>query len=161
MKKYMFCDHDDSGDTEYEIEGRSFDILIELSLRYCKYFSLAYAENIRAVKELDPFEIAFAPSDELKQKWDRFDVFRSRLPRKYYRLTRESAAILSNIAEGIFKFTFAFGYENPEDPAFFREDDSVFFVSVVHEGESYVFAKPDEDVRELIESSGQWQVVTY
>lgn len=101
MKKYMFCDHDDSGDNEYEIEGWSFDILIELSLRYCKYFSLAYAENIRAVKELDPFEIAFAPSDELKQKWDRFDVFHSRLPRKYYRLTRESAAILRNIAEGI------------------------------------------------------------
>ena len=156
MKAYKFYDHDDRSDSEYDIEGENFDLLIALALKYCKYFSLAYSESIKPVKELEPFEFGFEPNEELRQKWEYYEVFHSRFPRKYYILTPESASVLRNIADGIFKFTFAFGYEKPEDPAFFRDDDSAFFVSVVHEGECCIFAKNNEDVHKLIESSGQW-----
>ena len=54
------------------------------------------------------------------------------------------------ISDSLFKWIYGWGYTNPEDPTFYRDDDSVFFLSVIHDGECYLMPRVNEDVTAVV-----------
>ena len=67
----------------------------------------------------------------------------------YYRVCDKLCDILLKTTNHIFSWLNGWGYENPEDPTFYREDGSLFFTSTIHEGECTLFVR-DEDVSEIL-----------
>ncbi|MBE6625537.1 MAG: hypothetical protein E7622_07885 [Ruminococcaceae bacterium] len=54
------------------------------------------------------------------------------------------------ITDSIFKWIDGWGFKNPEDPCFYRDDGSAFFTSVIHEGVVKLTPRENEDVSKII-----------
>ena len=151
MRVYRFED-----ESQDEIVGQQYAQLPETCFKYCS--SVAFC--IDPSKEIGPASIL----SQLK-------AYEIPITRKvtnilgydligeihHYRLCFESQAMIRCITDSIFSWV---GWDNhPEDPAFFREDESVFFSSVIHEGYIHLHVRDDEDVSSVISNPG-WQDVT-
>lgn len=145
MRKYCFLDHDEERywlDTEYDIEGEDYENLLSCALRYCAYFSLDYPFGMAPSAELAPY-VHEIPNPV----------------RVVYHYNEDTMQILKQLSNSIFKFHFH--YEGkPEDPIFYRSDYSVFFSSVTHEGDSFLFPRDGEDVSILLQNE-HWKEIDY
>lgn len=47
------------------------------------------------------------------------------------------------------------GFKNPEDPVFYRDDGSVFFSSIIHDGKCFLFPTDSENISDIV-SSDHW-----
>jgi len=62
----------------------------------------------------------------------------------------ELCELLLKITDSIFKWIDGWGFKNPEDPCFYRDDGSAFFTSVIHEGVVKLTPRENEDVSKII-----------
>lgn len=139
--KYRFCDSDETGWDEYDIEGKDYRALIDVCSRYCSFISFdtamldTGAEYLsRIEKHLIKVEKAFTTGDV----------------RRYYAFGAEVCELLKK--ESCI-FSWFWEENNPfhfENLTFYRADETVFFESVTHEGECYLYVRETEDVSQVV-----------
>lgn len=148
MEKYVFYDTDYEGNEEYDIRGEAYEQLIRICCQYSTVLYLKYMQpDLQAVDLLKSFEI------EKPQNISEDPVIH--LPycdKRYYRVCPELCEVLLHVADGIFEWLSGWGFENPEDPTFYRSDGTVFFVSVVHNGFCALIPREDEDLGGLLQA---------
>lgn len=158
---YKFFDTDITGQAEYDIAGVQYQNLLQSCFRYCAtvavIVSLTCTEGIRS---WEPYRIPVTPSvrgvyahyglpmDGTTARTDFYEI-------RHYALTPQMKRELLNHATSLFQWTCAWGYHNPDDLSFYRPDGSVFFSSLVHEGECTLYLRENEDLSDVI-SQGNW-----
>ena len=126
MEKYIFLDTDIYGQKEYDIRDNEYEELIYLCCKYCKIFSMVITNpSNTVVDQLMPYQTS-APNKVLLSFPDYDDQKASIV---YYRVCSEVREILTKAVGGIFEWIDGWGFTNPNDPTFYREDGSVFFTS--------------------------------
>ena len=156
MREYKFYDTDPMGLgwEEYDIVGNDYVDLIKTCCLYSKTLFLRISgERINGISELERFRISkgdnitFVPDHYYRMiKCDKYpDEFR------YYNICPELCDLLLHISNCIFHWIDGWGYHNPEDPTFYREDGSVFFTSVIHDGVCTLTPREDENVDHIVE----------
>lgn len=172
MKTYYFYDSDwnygGKGDVEYHIQGEEFRKLLEVCFRYSAYvaFSFSPSSEAKYLQLLAPFEesvpdVISSQAYPPKRMWptETFRCFNGRTvtttiqkssTNRFYRTCPELIDVLCSVSDSIFTYLDGWGYCNPEDPTFYRADGSVFFSSVIHEGECKLTPRDDEDISEII-----------
>ena len=152
MSKYIFRDTDISGEAEYDITGDNYVKLISVCCKYSSYLSLRITSNeISGAKELEKYVVP--KKKNLVYMYDQFyreNSLQSNLEVKYYRVCPELRDLLLRISDSIFKWINGWGYVNPEDPVFYRADGSVFFSSIIHDGECLLYPNDEEDISEIL-----------
>ena len=142
---YNFYDTDDMGFEEYDITGKEYESLIRACCKYCVVLSFRITKpNVKALIELEKFRIKKPDNITFE-----FVHYGKGANVHYFRICDEVCNILLNTTNNIFSWITGWGYENPDDPTFYREDGSVFFTSTIHDGECTLFIR-DEDVSEIL-----------
>ena len=157
MKKYIFRDTDDYGRAEYDIAGKDYEILINTCCKYCNILAFKVRDSqLNYLSELEKFKIS--PSDKILSFYSNlyrgFEEYKPTI--NYYRVCPELNELLLKMANSIWDFE---KHHNlPADPVFYREDGSVFFYTVTHDGWCCLFARDDEEIESVIADS-EWDFV--
>lgn len=163
MSIYKFYDTDLSGREELDICGEAYYSLMQTCFHYCDSFSIYVRidgkPHVNIPRELERFRIPVT-----EQVISAYRHYSETLDRKtheirHYALCSEVQEILLNITDSIFKWICGWGYANPEDPAFFRSDGTVFFSSLIHEGECTLSPNENENIKIVI-SNNNWVKAT-
>ena len=160
LKEYYFWDakQNDDGYEEYDIKGDAYKELLRLCFMYCDIVSFYISDpgKIDLEEELEPYRI---PTQDVKfDKHRYFDIYPyNRSKYRFYRLCPQIKELMEKHANSIFEWLNGCGFQNPEDPAFYRNDGSVFFSSVIHEGELLLNPREGEDITGLFQFSVWWK----
>ncbi len=143
---YRFYDTDIYGNEEYDIVGEEYENLLKTCCKYSSVLSLKFFnKNIPYYRELEQYKI--------KSKTHNIEIFKNIVKQEevvYYKTSPELCELLLKITDGIFKWIDGWGFKNPEDPCFYRDDGSAFFTSVIHEGVVKLTPRENEDVSKII-----------
>lgn len=151
MESYVFRDTV-TGFDEYDISGTEYKKLLELCCRYSATMSLIMVDrNLPFLRELEPFRVS--KKNNINFMHDDYGAQRNEV--RYYRVCNEVIDILFNNGNGLFAYTDKKGYSNPNDTTFYRNDGSVFFTCIVHEGIGILLPREDEDISNVVEV-GNW-----
>lgn len=165
MRQYNFYDTDSSGKEEYDITGTDYFALLEVCFRYCSTVSLLLDLRCTNCDALvaDLEEDRLPVTENVRRIYDHYGVFTGDTLRNYeirhYNLSDAVKNRISTITDSVFKWLYGWGHNNPADPAFFRDDGSVFFRSLVHEGVCSLHLRHGEDVHNLLHGK-RWHYVT-
>lgn len=138
---YIFQDYYD--EINGDIKGDDYIELINSCFSYSYYFSLVYKSNSLKLLQLDRFLYRSFYSD----CWPGTISTSDGGIVKIYLCNEDSKKELLSISDSIFSWNSCFGNQLPEDMAFYRKDGTVFFESIVHEGECLIFNNSNEAVR--------------
>ena len=157
MKEYKFFDTDATGKEDYDIFGNDYQNLINICCKYCTTISFRIKNlEIACLAELSKFNIP-KQKNILYVYNHYYDNNESQTDVKYYRICPDLNQILLKTTDSLFNWIYGWGFENPEDPVFYRKDGSVFFSSLIHEGECSLFPQKGEDISSII-STGLWSL---
>ena len=161
MRIYKFYDTDLTGQEDYDIAGDQYKNLLKLCFKHSSTVSVIISPNyVDNIQSWEKYQIPVTPnvqnvyyhygqpSSENPNKIGHYEI-------RHYRLDGGLQDLLISHTDSIFKWTYAWGYNNPDDLAFFRPDGSVFFSSIVHEGECTLSINEGEEVRGFI-SDDYW-----
>lgn len=170
LKKYNFYDSDwflgGNGDVEYDIRGEDFGKLLAICFRYSSCVAFCFRGFFQFQDVLSPFEIERPACVAEKDVPGGYDYFYPKTGEKqcshtrFYRVCPELYEVLLSISDSLFSWLYGRGHCKPEDPTFYREDGSVFFSSVIHEGECHLYLRGGEDASEILGISG-WEECTW
>ncbi len=150
-KFYMFYDTDSYGDDEYDICGEEFRELIDICFSYCDILSLViFTPDTAFLDELKKYRVEKPPHFPAYKSLSTFIGSKFQPYVQYYKLCPQLKELLFKMSDSIFKFIANEKYKNPEDPTFYRKDGSVFFASVIHEGEISLMPTENEDVTYIV-----------
>lgn len=170
MNRYMFTDTvvvpPDSdiecdnilGYVDCDIAGKDYEELIRLCCKYSAVFSaIVQTPAMKIAEDIEKFRIDRPAS--IKFKHIEYVCIDNVEPdARFYRVCPELCDFLINNANSIFQWINGWGFANPEDPTFYREDGSVLFTSVIHEGEVFLLPRDDEDVSHIVNNK-YWRVI--
>ena len=170
MKKYMFTDcitpppeanvvsDSVSGSISCDICGKQYEDLIKLCCKYSSVFSIiVQVPAMNVVKELEKFRIERPENIEFNH--NHYVTKENTEPGgRFYKVCPQLCEFLLDKADSIYEWINGWDFENPEDPTFYRKDGSVFFTSVIHEGEVFLLPRDDEDVSIVI-NNDYWREV--
>ncbi len=160
---YKFYDADPTGKEEYDISGEEYQKLLDVCFQYCVTMTFIAHITTPGV-ELFPSDLAEsrlpAPlSSRCLYGHYGLNVKESSQRKDYeircYRLSGTVQKYLRTHVNGVFEWINGWGYSNPEDPAFLREDGSVFFCSTIHEGECTLLPNKNESISDVLKR-GKW-----
>ena len=158
MALYKFYDTDEAGSQVYDIRGARYQQLLEACFRHCTSVSLCvHADANVDLLSIEPYCLPVTP--QVKAQYGHYGsapAESSAYRIVHYVLAPEVKRFLKTRAEGIFQWTYAWENENPDDPAFFRPDGTVFFSSVIRDGVCTLYPREGEDIS-LILSDPRWQ----
>ena len=150
MEEYIFLDTDYYGNAEYDIRDTEYKLLIHLCCKYAKVFSMVVTTPFSAIIEkLQPYQVA--KPNNISLSFPEYDYQSASI--NYYQICPEICEILANAVGGIFEWIDGWDFTNPNDPTFYREDGSVFFTSIIHDGVCVLMPRPEENVTEIIKNS--------
>ena len=159
MEKYIFYNTDLTGHEEYDISGEQYHALLEACFKYSDSFSIILSSSCKA--DLSKWENYRIPVEAYaKAVYSHYgdintgtgDKIRDYEIRQYT-LCPELCHLISQHTDTLFSWICGWGFDNPDDPAFFREDGSVFFNSTIHEGECVLYLKANETLsRSLLDN---------
>lgn len=164
MKEYIFVAHEYLEGAGADIKGDDLQELINVCVKYCTVLSLTYWPGQESVREkFRKYELSeeesrpFAAVATWRTYNDDFTIITVNI---FYRICPELIDEFLKMSDGRLTGWCRFEDENyPEDPSFFREDASIFFNPVVHEGEYFLSPRDDEDVSNIVCHPG-WYVYT-
>lgn len=164
MLIYKFFDSDITGQAEFDISGKQYQHLLQSCFQYCTTVSVIVSLNcLDRINPWEPYRIPISPIvqkvyshyglpiDGSTSKTDSYEV-------RHYVLASQMKRMLQDHTSSLFQWTYAWGHNNPDDIAFYRSDGSVFFSSLIHEGECTLYLKENEDLRDVI-AQGNWILV--
>ena len=151
MRKFEFHDYcDENPQLELDIANEDYTELLKAALKYCSHFSLDYPFEMPYRMEFNSYEDSSIVTDATRQAWDYFEIAAQYDVRKFYRYNSSAMLLLQQMARSIFSFDYFKGV--PENLTFYREDGSVFFTSISHEGECYLYIKNDESAEAILQN---------
>ena len=157
LLKYKFYDTNIYGNCneEYDICGDEYKIFLNTCFKYSKYFSMTVKTSPCQpydTKQLEEFEeYRILPDEDF---FESTGVYSSPyFEIRYYELCPKLFTLITKVTDSLFKWIDGKGYSNPEDPIFFREDGSVFFRSVIHEGYCELCVREGEDVLGVVDDN--------
>lgn len=160
MRKFVFYDTDINGKEDYDIAGDDYAKLISVCCKYSAYLSLRITDcGLPCVKELEKYRVE--KDKKFVYMYAHFykeGSAKSDSEVRYYSVCPELMDLLLRVSDNIFGWINGQGYANPEDPVFYRADGSVFFSSVIHDGQCVLYPNDDEDVSEIV-SKDNWSVM--
>ena len=148
MKQYTFFSRDYfSNSGNFSIAGDHFVVLMNYCFQYSSYLSFRTSQpDNRIIHELKKCQIESSEIGcELENKHDR--IFCNTSKEVYNTLMLCSSILLE---DGYFRPA---GY--PEDIIFYRQDGSIFFEAINHEGEYSLFVSSEENVDAILKF-GHW-----
>jgi hypothetical protein len=154
MKKvYEYYDTDIDGNEEYDIADEQYKNLISICGNYCTTLSLVITNhNSNLLNEISKYEIP--KSEKITFQYTHYK--NTDIVVKYYRVCEKLIDCILSNTNSIFCWINGWGYSNPEDPTFYREDGSVFFSSTIHDGICRLIVdESQEDVSNVI-SNHHW-----
>lgn len=155
MKRYIFCYTGERAG--YDISGNDLIELLDTCCQYCTTLSLRITgSEIIYAEGLEKFRIP--KDDKITFVYEQYypGMAAEEQPHvRYYRLCPELCDLLYKMADSIFEWINGFGFNNPEDPVFYRADGSLFFYSEIHEGECLLFPREGENVSRIL-SKEHW-----
>lgn len=164
MGIYKFFDTDTTGREEYDIAGEDYRNLLKTCFRYSASFSVLLSPNYEdQLHAWEPFRI---PTTQYVHDvyrhygvgtsldFDHIGCYEVR----HYKLDHCLQQLILLHADSLFKWICGWGHNNPDDIAFFRADGSVFFSSIIHEGECTIYPTMEEDVGEIV-AHANWIMV--
>ncbi|MBQ3073351.1 MAG: hypothetical protein IJD19_01585 [Ruminococcus sp.] len=155
--KYRFRDTDDTGWDEYDIEGEDYRELIDTCCQYCSIVSFdIYPQYEDAEYLIQIQKYMIKREDTYRVVSEEFGSYITGTDKRYYRVCSEMSDLLKkekNIFSWLWEENNPFHFENL---TFYREDGTVFFESITHEGECYLYAKETEDVSKIV-SNQLWE----
>lgn len=160
--KYTYYSSDTfTGEGDFDITGNHYQELLNLCFQYSAVMSfLIYDSNASYLKDLEKFKIK-RPQNITGSFEEHRETGESVQPYyQYYQVCEELKMLMFTISDSLFQFVHAWGYTNPEDPTFYRADGSVFFYSIVHEGECSFLPRDNEDISQIL-SMCHWVVDSY
>lgn len=165
--KYTFHDTDDTGWAEYDIKGEDYIELMNLCIKYSKtvcFRKFIHFQHYSSIPEqLEKYRL---PINEktMKPYYDNYgpcyfkDIDEAKEELYHFELSKEVCEWIMSVADNIWDWYRGSKKTLIEDPVFFREDGSVFFDSVIHEGEIYIHPIDGEDVSSVV-SKGHWHCI--
>ena len=155
MKYYVFLDDYYEPETGFEeeqdIEGEKYKELLKFCFERSKYFSFRFFHGrVEIPKHF--FDIQLPKNHTCLEWWNEHS--------RYYikngieicddimllEITSDVKQWIENVSDNLFSWIDAsWGFNNPEDPAFYREDGSILFHSVIHEGICELRLTEDEE----------------
>ena len=156
--KYRFCDTDETGWDEYDIEGENYHILIDVCSRYCTSVSFdIYPQYENAEYLLQIQKYLIKRDNTYRKVTSKIGSCVTGSDKRYYTVCTEMCDLLKK-EKSIFSWFWEeekqlFHFENL---TFYRDDGTVFFESITHEGECYLYAKETEDISQIV-SNKLWE----
>lgn len=155
FKKYKFYDTDILGEKEYDICGRDYKELIHICCKYSSTMSLIITnQNSDLLGKIKEYQIT--KNNNITFSFNHYDKNSTTI--QYYQVCPQLCKILLNQTNSIFDWINGWGFSNPEDPTFYRQDGSVFFTSTIHDGECTLFVRDDENVENIL-SNTLWKEI--
>ena len=150
MEKYTFYDTDPTGHEEYDISGEQYHALLQACFKYSDSFSIILSPSCKA--DLSKWENYRIPVEAyVKAVYSHYGDANTGDADKIgdyeirqYKLCPELCRSIAQHTDSLFSWICGWEFDNPDDPAFFREDGSVFFTSTIHEGECVLYLKANE-----------------
>lgn len=137
---YYFLDHDDAECKELSIFGEEYTLLIDTCFRYSSCFSLNTGFLRRKGISFDiPKPYKMVANFKLQSTYPEMAI----LP-----CSKSTREYLVNRVNDLFEWIDL--NNNPEDLTFYRQDGSIFFFSLIHEGVCCIANRQDEDVSEIV-----------
>ena len=153
----MFC----FSNEDYEVAGLDYINLIRCCAQYCTHFSLVFWRS----QLFEHYQLPIVPYLCKATQWKQ-----TRMPgyyeehfKCYYQCTEDAVAYLYRRVNNLFDWVRDWKEkdsetDNPEDITFYREDGSVFFQSITHEGECWIFPREGEYVDDIVSRPG-WEKI--
>lgn len=170
MRKYVFFDADPTGRAEYDIAGKNYRALIQCCFKYCSAVALLVDNDrvpqMHILNQLEQYRIPTTPQIESVYfgkhghygRWDgAFNDGDFPYEVRCYSLCPQIESIFIAATDSIFSWLCGWGFDNPTDPTFFRKDGSIFFTSIVHEGECRLFLKDTENAESIVAENGWFE----
>ena len=155
--KYRFCDTDDTGWEEYDIEGHDYRALIDACCQYCSIVSFDIYPEYADAEYLTQIQKCLVKRDDTyRVVTEEFGSYVTGSDKRYYTVCPEMCDLLkkeTSIFSWLWKENNPFHFENL---TFYRNDETVFFESITHEGECYLYAKETEDISQIV-SNKLWE----
>ena len=145
--KYRFCDTDETGWDEYDIEGEDYRMLINVCSQYCSSVSFDIYPQYENAEYLMQIQ---------KHLIKRDNTYKKVVGKRYYTVCPEMCDLLKkekNIFSWFWEEKNPFHFENL---TFYRNDGTVFFESITHEGECDLYATETEDISQIV-SNELWE----
>lgn len=159
MPTYRFYDTDYDGIADYDITGEAYRILLNTCFKYAHTVALHVSPNYQ--KDLScilPYQIPVTEAVHNQYSvYSLVDVQDHTILHPYtimhFVLSPEVKTYLYKQTDHLWGWTFWHKNNNPDDPCFFRKDESVFFSSVIHDGVCTLYPQENEDVSEILKDS--------
>jgi hypothetical protein len=155
--KYRFCDTDETGWDEYDIEGADYRALIDACCQHCSIVSFDISPQYEDAEYLMQIQKYLIQRDDTYRVVTReFASYTIGSDKRYYTVCAEVCNLLKK-EKSIFSWFWE--EKNPfhfENLTFYRNDGTVFFESITHEGECYLYAKETEDISQIV-SNELWE----
>lgn len=146
-----FFDYDDATGSDIIIEGKAFQVLLDLCFRYSKYVSFLTTEaDFKKYPNLKSFLVD--EKNMLFEVYNKHLRYSENASVSFFYCTEECQNVIFGISKDLWAFIHGWGFSNPEDPTFYRSDGSVFFSSQIHEGHAAFYPREDEDISAFFEA---------
>lgn len=153
MERYCFYDTDiyETYEKNYDISNEEYRTLIKKLCSYSSEISLSFFKGVNF-----PVEEKFAPflikSDEQIEE-------KSPFVKKYFKVCPELCDLIVSEVNSIFSWIYSFGRDgepnNPEDISFYRNDGSLLFESITHDGVCFLTPRKNENFEDIL-SNIKW-----
>lgn len=150
MRNFVFYDSDPGGHVERDVSGQQYEDLLKSIFEYAYSFSvilspyfkddIAHWDKYRIKPRAEVFEVYSHYGIPKPQAADKIGDYEIR----YYRLCPELCEMILDRTDSVFKWLCGWGYNNPDDPCFYRADGTLIFSSIIHEGECSLVLKETE-----------------
>lgn len=161
MNVYKFYDTDPTGFADYDIKGSAYSTLLETCFQYCSAVSMRIASaQVVLPTVFERFRLPL--TDNVLYAYRHYygdNLTRLHKEARLFTLSPQIMAEIMNITDSVFKWINGWGYKNPEDPVFYRKDGSIFFSSIIHEGECTLTPRQCENISHIV-SQGNWKQIT-
>lgn len=152
--KYKFSDTDETGWDEFEIEGDDYRKLIDTCCQYCSVVSFDIFPEYENAEYLTQIQKYLIKRDNTYKVVD--NAYTTGSDKRYYAICAEMCDLLKkekNIFSWFWEENKLFHFENL---TFYRNDGTIFFESITHEGYCYLYAKETEDISQIV-SNEHWE----
>ena len=146
-----FFDYDDATGSDIIIEGKAFQVLLDLCFRYSKYVSFLTTEaDFKKYPNLNSFLVD--GKNMLFEVYNKHLRYSENASVSFFYCTEECQNVILGVSKDLWAFIHGWGFSNPEDPTFYRSDGSVFFSSQIHEGYAVFYPREGEDISAFFEA---------
>lgn len=148
---YKFYDTNIYGDCneEYDICKDEYRDFLSVCFKYSAFFTIRVWHKAKESDVLMTLEKYRVPVDDrFLEYYGVYDGAHNEI--RCYKLCPEIYELISGLYDSLFSWQLGQVDTDFEDPAFFREDGSVFFYSVIHEGHCQLSVKDGEDVANVV-----------